>query len=76
MISPDLSAALTWLPCLPRNLAIHVTAGEPYTCVFPNGNIPQSAWSAPGRNLLKYIPSPNVGVESVFYFSVFADRSG
>jgi hypothetical protein len=34
------------------------TAGRP--AVFPGGTIPQSAWSAPGTNLLKYIPSPNV----------------
>jgi hypothetical protein len=30
--------------------------------VFPNGDIiPQSEWSAPARNLLQYIPQPNVG---------------
>jgi hypothetical protein len=29
-------------------------------CVFPNLTIPQSVWSAPAKNLLKYIPSPNV----------------
>jgi hypothetical protein len=37
-----------------------VTSGEPYTDVFPGGVIPQSAWSAPGKNLLQYIPAPNV----------------
>jgi hypothetical protein len=37
-----------------------VTLGEPYTDVFPGGVIPQSAWSAPGKNLLQYIPAPNV----------------
>jgi hypothetical protein len=26
---------------------------------FPNAVIPQSAWSAPATNLLKYIPAPN-----------------
>src|SRR5580658_2327327 len=45
---------------LSQELGRTVTAGEPYTAVFPNGNIPQSAWSAPALNLLKYIPSPNV----------------
>jgi Carboxypeptidase regulatory-like domain len=30
-------------------------------CVFPNLTIPKSAWSAPATNLLKYIPSPNIG---------------
>ena len=30
--------------------------------VFPNGDIiPQNQWSAPARNLLQYIPQPNVG---------------
>lgn len=30
--------------------------------IFPNGDIiPQSEWSAPARNLLQYIPLPNVG---------------
>jgi hypothetical protein len=29
-------------------------------CVFPNATFPQSAWSAPAKALLKYIPKPNV----------------
>src|SRR5580693_2917601 len=29
--------------------------------VFPNGVIPESGWSAPAKNLLQYIPLPNVG---------------
>src|SRR6202000_198100 len=48
-----------------------VTAEEPYTSVFPNGNIPQSAWSAPAKNLLQYIPSPSVGA-SRFSTSAFS----
>ncbi len=47
---------------LSQKLGYTVTSGEAYTAVFPNGNIPQSAWSAPGENLLQYIPSPNVGL--------------
>jgi hypothetical protein len=46
---------------LSQELGYTVAAGEPYTSVFPKGDIPQSAWSAPARNLLQYIPSPNVG---------------
>lgn len=46
---------------LTRELGYAVTAGEPYSSVFPNGVIPQSAWSAPAKNLLQYIPSPNAG---------------
>jgi hypothetical protein len=29
--------------------------------VFANGVIPESEWSAPAKNLLQYIPQPNVG---------------
>jgi hypothetical protein len=29
--------------------------------VFPNGVIPESEWSTPAKNLLQYIPEPNVG---------------
>ena len=36
-----------------------VTAGEPYSQVFPNGIIPQSIWSAPATHLLQYIPAAN-----------------
>jgi hypothetical protein len=53
---------------LSQKLGFKVSAGEPYytptcastaACVFPNAIIPQSAWSAPAMNLLKYIPPPN-----------------
>jgi hypothetical protein len=53
---------------LTQRLGHGVTAGEPYyypgctsavQCVLPSGQIPQSAWSAPAANLLKYIPAPN-----------------
>ena len=46
---------------LTQSLGRPVTSGEAYTDVFPNGNIPRSAWSAPGKSLLQYIPSPNAG---------------
>ncbi|MGC2233391.1 MAG: carboxypeptidase-like regulatory domain-containing protein, partial [Candidatus Acidiferrum sp.] len=52
---------------LSQKLNYTVSAGEPYytpgctsaTCVFPGAIIPQSVWSAPATNLLKYIPAPN-----------------
>ncbi len=56
-----------WASQLSQKLGYSVTAGEPYyftgctssaQCVLPNGVIPQSAWSAPATNLLKYIPAP------------------
>ena len=31
------------------------------SCVFPSAIIPQSAWSAPAKQLLQYIPAPNIG---------------
>jgi hypothetical protein len=54
---------------LSQELGYRVTANEPYftpgctssTCVFPNAIIPQSAWSAPAKHLLQYIPTPNTG---------------
>jgi hypothetical protein len=55
---------------LSQKLGYNVTAGEPYytpgcnsgaQCVFPNATIPMQAWSAPARNLLQYIPAPNLG---------------
>ena len=45
---------------LAQELGRTVISGEPYATVFPNGVIPRSAWSAPAKNLLQYIPSPNV----------------
>jgi hypothetical protein len=53
---------------LSGKLGYNVTAGEPYytpgctqpsQCVFPNAVIPSSAWSAPAKHMLQYIPVPN-----------------
>jgi len=56
---------------LTQSLGYAVTPGEAYTSVFPGGIIPQRAWSAPGKNLLQYIPSPNVSA-SQYSTSAFA----
>jgi hypothetical protein len=56
---------------LSQKLGYPVTAGERYysagctsaTCVFPGAIIPQSAWSAPAVNLLRYIPAPSDGAD-------------
>ena len=56
---------------LTQELGYAVTSGEPYSSVFPNETIPRSAWSAPGKNLLQYIPSPNVSA-SQYSTSAFA----
>jgi hypothetical protein len=71
----DLASALTgsvsgpyFASLLSQKLGYSVAAGEPYysagcaspaQCVFPNAMIPRQAWSAPGANLLQYIPAPN-----------------
>ncbi|MGB2626931.1 MAG: carboxypeptidase regulatory-like domain-containing protein [Candidatus Acidiferrum sp.] len=56
-----------WANLLSDKLGYVVRVDEPYytagctvaTCVFPGAVIPQSAWSAPARNLLQYVPVPN-----------------
>jgi hypothetical protein len=51
----------SWAARLTERLGRTVTEGEPYTSVFPDGQIPESAWSAPAKYLRAYIPSPNAG---------------
>jgi outer membrane receptor protein involved in Fe transport len=56
---------------LSQKLGYAVSGGEAYyypgcsanglpACVFPNATVPQAAWSTPAKNLLQYIPSPNI----------------
>ncbi|HEX4019752.1 MAG TPA: hypothetical protein VHX63_01280 [Acidobacteriaceae bacterium] len=56
---------------LTQKLGYAVTSGEAYSSVFPDGLIPQRAWAAPGKNLLQYIPSPDVSA-SQYSSSAFA----
>ncbi len=69
-----------WAQVLSGRLGYPVTNGEPYyqpgctspaACVFPNGIIPQSAFSAPSKALLPLIPLPNNGS----YFSSSANNN-
>ena len=46
---------------------------DPAECVFPNGIIPQSAWSPAAAGLLKYIPQPNAA-NNFFETSAAAQR--
>jgi hypothetical protein len=55
---------------LSQALGYTVSPGESYytpgctsstQCVLPNATIPQSAWSAPAKSLLQYIPQANQG---------------
>lgn len=50
-----------WAQVLSQRLGYTVTNGEPYNQVFPNGVIPQSAWSKPAIGILPYIPQQNLG---------------
>jgi hypothetical protein len=67
-----------WAETLGQELGYPVSVGEPYysvgctrsnACVFPYATIPQRAWSAPAKALLKYIPEPNQGTS---YFATSA----
>jgi len=66
---------------LGQRLGYPVSVGEAYTasgctattqCVFPCGVIPQTAWSAPAKYLLQYIPQPNVG-SSIFQTAAYKE---
>ena len=63
-----------WAGLLSKELGYGVTNGEPYylpgctltsDCVFPNAVIPQSAFSAPAKALMQYVPLPNLGATFV-----------
>ena len=76
----DLATSMTgtvtgpyWANLLSQKLGYAVSPGEPYSspgcasaaqCALPNGLIPTSAWSAPAKALLAYVPLPNAGVNS------------
>ena len=69
VVTPQLVQGAGLASQLQNSLGYTVFSGEPYftpgctsaTCVFPNAVIPQSAWTVPSQNLLKYIPMPNDG---------------
>jgi hypothetical protein len=72
-VASELTGAVNgpfWAQSLSQELGYHVTPGERYyvlgctstpQCVFPNAVIPQSAFSAPAKHLMQYIPLPNSG---------------
>ena len=69
---------------LSNRLGYPVSVGEAYNssgctgttqCVFPGDVIPHSAWSAPAKYLLQYIPEPNVGT-STFQTAAYKERLG
>ena len=70
-----------WATLLSQKLGRAVRAGEAYytagctsaTCVFPGAVIPRSAWSAPAKQLLKYIPAAN-NANGTFSTSAFDEN--
>jgi hypothetical protein len=54
-----------WAAQLSTLLGQTVTAGEPYSTVFPTGQIPSSIWSAPAKYLLSSLPRPNAQSSNV-----------
>ncbi|MGB2628778.1 MAG: carboxypeptidase regulatory-like domain-containing protein [Candidatus Acidiferrum sp.] len=67
---------------LSQKLGYTVSTGEKYyfsgctletQCVFPNAQIPRSAWSAPAQTLIQYIPEPN---QSMNIFSTSSENEG
>jgi hypothetical protein len=64
---------------LTRELDTTISVGEPYRQVFPNGIIPQSAWSAPAKYLMQYIPMPSASAtqfSSSAYNQILNDNKG
>ncbi|HEY0161755.1 MAG TPA: TonB-dependent receptor [Edaphobacter sp.] len=70
-----------WANVLSSRLGHAVTAGEPYyvpgctssaQCVFPNAQIPKSAWSSTAAPLEKYIPASNTTQDGQPYYSTAA----
>jgi Carboxypeptidase regulatory-like domain len=68
---------------LSQRIGYPVAVGSPYytsgctsttQCVFPNGIIPRSAWSAPAKYLLQYIPQPTGLNNAGPYFQTAANN--
>ena len=57
-----------WAQVLSQRLGKTVTDGEPYSSVFPDGNIPTSAFSPAAVGTLRFIPAPNVTGNSGYNF--------
>jgi len=52
-----------WAQALSTRLGYTVTDGELYSDVFPDGTIPQTAWSSATKGTLGFIPAANVGAD-------------
>jgi len=63
-----------WANVLSQRLGYPVKPGEPYyssscsttaQCVFPGAVIPSRAWSTPSKNMLQYVPTPNIDANTL-----------
>lgn len=71
-----------WASTLSQRLGYTVSPGEPYytagctsssQCVFPNGQVPTTAWDTPAAALMKYIPQAN-SQGTYFSTSAYSER--
>jgi hypothetical protein len=68
--NPTAVQGVYWAQVLSARLGTQVTNGEPYSNVFPNGIIPQSAFDKVSVNMQPYIPHLPAGQ------STYSDNSG
>jgi len=71
-----------WAGLLSQRLGYTVSPGERYytpgctsssQCVLPYARIPESAWAAPAKALLPFIPTPNLG-DNTFFTSAYTQK--
>ena len=63
-----------WAQVLSQRLGRPVQVNEPYSSVFPDGKIPDSAFSPATKGTIGFIPVPNVG-DNIFASSAVSRRS-
>src|SRR6266481_4858984 len=63
-----------WAQVLSQRLGRPVQVNEPYASVFPDGKIPESAFSPATKGTIGFIPIPNVG-DNIFASAAIARRS-
>lgn len=83
--TPGAVAGTGWAQVLSQRLGYTVSDGEAYfgsadapcastsDCVFPNGQIPSTAWDTPAAHLLQYIPLQNTS-NGFFSTSAYSQR--
>ncbi len=64
-----------WAQVLSQRLGTTVSDGELYSQVFPNGIIPQAAWSPASKGTIGFIPGANVGSD-IYASAAYPTRIG